>query len=88
MRPPDAKENAATREPSAAHRKTISDTHPTTLPATLCTREAAKMALSRVVTVATHPDVPPALRAELGLAGRFLQSVLEHDVLPPAGGAR
>ena len=84
----DRQENAATREPSAAHTKTISDVNPTTLPATLCTREAAKVALSRVVAAATHPDVPPVLRAELGLAARFLQSVLEHDTLPPAGGAR
>jgi hypothetical protein len=80
------KENAALGSRVAAYRKTISNTHPTTLPASLLTREACKVALGRVVTASTSPDVPPELRAELGLVARWLQALLSSDRLPSAGG--
>ncbi len=73
--------------PEPASEKTYTQPDSSTLPATLLTREAAKLALARVVTAATSPDVPPELRAELGLVARWLQALLSSDRLPSAGRA-
>jgi hypothetical protein len=84
MRP--RKEAPRPGDRGAAEKEGSGELQSSSLPPSLLTREAAKLALHRVVTAATSPDVPPELRAELGLAARWLQALLSSDRLPSAGG--